>query len=103
MKIRDTINPGHYRDGEIECIDAMESCSTHDEFVGYLRLNAMKYIWRMGRKTDDVGEEVEKSIWYLRKLLTFLEDESNVGNKENNGDVSYEFRAGQEVRIKKYD
>jgi hypothetical protein len=55
----------------------------------------MKYIWRMGRKTDDVGEEVEKSIWYLRKLLTFLESERNVGNKENNGDVSYEFRAGQ--------
>ena len=100
MKIRDTINPGHYKDGEIECIDAMESCSTHDEFVGYLRLNAMKYIWRMGRKTDDVGEEVEKSIWYLRKLLTFLESERNVENIDE--EASYEFRVGEEVKIKKY-
>ena len=100
MKIRDTINPGHYKDGEIECIDAMEACSTHDEFVGYLRLNAMKYIWRMGRKTDDVGEEVEKSIWYLRKLLTFLESERNVENIDE--EASYEFRVGEEVKIKKY-
>ena len=100
MRIRDTINPDHYRDGEIECIDAMESCSTHDEFVGYLRLNAMKYIWRMGRKTDDVGEEVEKSIWYLRKLLTFLESERNVENTDE--EASYEFRVGEEVKIKKY-
>jgi hypothetical protein len=102
LKIRDTINPGHYKDGEIECIEAMESCSTHEEFVGYLRLNAMKYIWRMGRKTDDVGEEVEKSLWYLRKLLTFLESERNVENIDE--EASYEFRVEEEkIRIKKYD
>jgi hypothetical protein len=102
LKIRDTINPGHYKDGEIECIDAMEACSTRDEFVGYLRLNAMKYIWRMGRKTDDVGEEVEKSLWYLRKLLTFLESERNVENIDE--EASYEFRVEEErIKIKKYD
>ena len=101
--MRDTINPDHYKNGEIECIEAMESCSTHDEFVGYLRLNAMKYIWRMGRKTDDLSEDIGKSVWYLNRLLTFLKSERNVeSNQENNGDVSYEFRAGQEVRIKKY-
>ena len=101
MKIRDTINPGHYKDGEIECIDAMEACSTHDEFVGYLRLNAMKYIWRMGRKTDDVGEEVEKAIWYLKRLTNSLE-KFNVGNTDE--EASYEFRVEEEkIKIKKYD
>tara|TARA_R110000824_G_scaffold77163_1_gene195281 strand:- start:41 stop:223 length:183 start_codon:yes stop_codon:yes gene_type:complete len=60
----------------------------------------MKYIWRMGRKTDDVGEEVEKCMWYLRKLLTFLESERNVENIDE--EASYEFRVGEEVKIKKY-
>ena len=49
--INDIINqPEHYNKGSIECIDAIESMLTHDEFVGYLRGNSLKYRWRFKYK-----------------------------------------------------
>jgi hypothetical protein len=43
----DPVNPEHYRQGGIECIDAIEAALTPEEFRGYCKGNAMKYIWRM--------------------------------------------------------
>lgn len=94
MKIRDTINPSHYKKGNIEVIDFIL-----DQNFNYLEGNIIKYVSRY--KDKNGLEDLKKAQWYLNRL-TFLESERNVGNKENNGDVSYEFRAGQEVRIKKY-
>ena len=74
---KDNINPDHYKDGDIECIDAMEACSTKEQFIGYLRLNAMKYLWRYGKKGDP-REQINKAKWYLDKLLTTTLDESNL-------------------------
>jgi len=73
---KDNINPDHYKDGEIECIDAMKSCATKEQFIGYLRLNAMKYLWRFGKKGDP-REQINKAQWYLKRLTQTL-DESNV-------------------------
>jgi len=73
---KDNINPDHYKDGEIECIDAMESCATKEQFIGYLRLNAMKYLWRFGKKGDP-REQINKAQWYLKRLTETL-DKSNV-------------------------
>ena len=73
---KDNINPDHYKDGDIECIDAMEACSTKEQFIGYLRLNAMKYLWRYGKKGDP-REQINKAQWYLDRLTTTL-NESNV-------------------------
>ena len=43
----DNINsPSHYTSGNIECIDAMQSCLSKEEFKGFLRGNIFKYIWR---------------------------------------------------------
>ena len=95
MKIRDTINPGHYKKGNIEVIDFIL-----DQNFNYLEGNIIKYVSRY--KAKNGLEDLKKAQWYLNRL-TFLEDENNVGNsEENNGDVSYEFRAGEEVKIKKY-
>lgn len=60
------VNPDHYQ-GDIECIDALRSCMSAEEFRGYCRGSALAYIWRMGRK-DATSQEADKAIWYLTWL-----------------------------------
>lgn len=61
-------HPSHYTQGEIECIDAMRAALSHEEFVGYLRANVIKYIWRFDRKGTPV-EDLRKAAWYLDRLI----------------------------------
>ena len=72
----DAINPSHYKYNGIETIDYMKAVSTEEEFKGHLRLTAIKYISRLGKK-DCPKQEIKKAIWYLNKLLEEYEAESN--------------------------
>jgi hypothetical protein len=64
----DQVNhPPHYKQGDIECIDAIESALTAEEFRGYCKGNALKYIWRERHKGQD--ESLKKAIWYLERAL----------------------------------
>lgn len=64
----DLVNqPPHYRQGDVECIDAIESALTPEEFRGYCKGNALKYIWREKHKGQD--ESLKKAIWYLNRAL----------------------------------
>jgi hypothetical protein len=56
-------NPSHYKQGKIECIEAIQSALTEEEFRGYCKGNAMKYIWRERHKGGT--ESLEKAAWYL--------------------------------------
>ena len=56
-------NPPHYKQGKIECIEAIQSALTEEEFRGYCKGNAMKYIWRERHKGGD--ESLQKAAWYL--------------------------------------
>jgi hypothetical protein len=63
----DNVNhPPHYKQGEIECIDAIKSC-LGDGFKFYLQGNAMKYLWRYEHKGKAI-EDLEKAIWYINRL-----------------------------------
>jgi hypothetical protein len=63
----DLINsPPHYRQGSIECVDAIEAALTPEEFRGYCKGNALKYIWRERHKGG--AESLLKAAWYLAKL-----------------------------------
>ena len=66
-------NPPHYNKGGIECIDAIEAMLTHEEFVGYLRGNSLKYRWRFKYKNGI--QDLEKAEWYENKLMEILKDE----------------------------
>jgi hypothetical protein len=71
-EIENNINaPAHYRQGAIECIDAIESALTPEEFRGYLKGNVIKYTWRLGHK-DDPAQEAGKMVWYGQRLQTTL-------------------------------
>ena len=73
-KPQDAINPSHYKHNGIETIDYMKAVSTKEEFKGHLRLTAIKYISRLGKK-DCPKQEIKKAIWYLNKLLEEYEAE----------------------------
>jgi len=64
--------PPHYTVGDVECIDAIEAALTHEEFRGYCKGNALKYIWRERYKGQ--GESIRKAIWYLNRLINAKRD-----------------------------
>ena len=65
-------NPEHYASGKIECIDAIESALTPEEFRGFLKGNVMKYIWRERKKSG--VESLRKAEWYQKRLIKFTTD-----------------------------
>ena len=63
------ISGNHYKDMAIQPWELMESVLTHEEFVGFLKGNIIKYSLRAGRKdgSDDAG----KAKHYMQKLEEF--------------------------------
>ena len=61
-------SPSHYTGGNIECIDAIESALTPEQFIGFCRGNAMKYLWRSGRKENTV-QDLQKAQWYTDREI----------------------------------
>lgn len=69
----DLVNsPHHYTFGGIEAIDYMKAKSTPEEFAGYLRLSALKYLSRAGHK-DETVQEYKKAAWFLNRLIKEME------------------------------
>ena len=76
---KDLVNkPPHYNKGNIECIDAIEAMLTHEEYVGYLRGNSLKYRWRFRYKNGI--QDLEKAKWYENRLMEVLNN-NNKGAK----------------------
>lgn len=61
-------HPQHYNQGNIECIDSMESAFGADEVSSFCKLNAFKYLWRAGDKINTV-EDLKKARWYIDKII----------------------------------
>jgi len=64
----DAVNsPSHYLlgDGTVECVDAIRAALSEDEYRGWCKGNAMKYIWRSNHKgTRD--QDLQKCAWFSR-------------------------------------
>jgi hypothetical protein len=60
----DAVNPDHYKVGGIQTIDYLQAKLSPEEFAGYCRGNALKYLSRAGHK-DATVQEIGKAIWYL--------------------------------------
>ena len=60
-------HPNHYNwIPEVECIDVTE----HFNFnLG----NAIKYLWRTGKKGLDWREDLEKAMWYIQREIALRE------------------------------
>jgi hypothetical protein len=64
MEEADSINPSHYK-GDIECIDAIKASMSKEAFMGNLKGNIIKYVWR---DKENKIEDLDKAIWYINKL-----------------------------------
>lgn len=65
-------NPSHYADSAIECIDAIAASMSRDAFLGYLKGNIQKYVWRYEKKAKP-AEDLKKARWYLNRLIAEME------------------------------
>lgn len=55
-------------DTTYECIKVLEAWLPPEQYKGFLRGNAIKYLCRVGKK-DETVQELKKSKWYLEKLI----------------------------------
>lgn len=69
-------NPSHYAKGGIECIDAIKDSMSAESFLGYLKGNVQKYVWRYEDKANPI-EDLEKASWYLNRLIKEKKDLQN--------------------------
>ena len=59
--------PVHYKNGNIECIDAIRAALTDEEFRGYCKGNVIKYAWR--EKYKDGNNDLLKIKKYIELYL----------------------------------
>lgn len=65
----DQVNsPSHYASGGVECIDAIKGSMSREAFLGYLKGNVQKYMWRYEKKVNP-AEDLKKARWYLERLI----------------------------------
>lgn len=75
VELEDVVNnPSHYTQGNIECIEAIKSALTPEEFRGYCKGNMIKYLWRERLKGGN--ESLAKGQWYISQLLS-MQNESD--------------------------
>lgn len=68
---KDPINPDHYKQGKVECIDALEAATVNKTGIeAVCTANVIKYLWRYEAKNGI--EDVKKAQWYLEKLIEKL-------------------------------
>jgi len=56
----------HYKDMPVQPWTVMEAVLSHEEFIGFLKGNVIKYSMRQGRK--DGTDDAAKAQHYLAKL-----------------------------------
>lgn len=61
-------HPSHYKNGNIECIEAMIDVFGKDKVAAFCELNAFKYQWRANNKGTDIQDK-KKAVWYLNKYI----------------------------------
>lgn len=72
MTARDRqVGGDHYARQQVQPWDAMEAWMPREQFIGFLRGNAIKYLARAGSK-DPAPQDYAKARHYLDKLLEVL-------------------------------
>jgi len=64
--------PDHYCTGGIECIEAIRASLSREGYLGYLKGNLEKYIWRYEKKHDNPLTDLLKAKDYLEWMIEEL-------------------------------
>jgi len=75
MSEQDLVNhPPHYTSSGIEVIDYIEDQLSDAEFIGYCKVNALKYISRAGKKKGSAEKVcLGKAAWYINRAVEFID------------------------------
>lgn len=76
----DTGDRDYYREGSIECIDAIKAALGGPGFISFLRGQVIKYNWRLASK-GNASEDSIKALWYQTRLKKELEDEVHASSR----------------------
>lgn len=69
-------HPKHYGgDTTYECIKVLKAWNTEEEFLGFCKDNAIKYLCRSGKK-DEEKQEWQKALWYIQEGIKYLEEKN---------------------------
>lgn len=69
MTMEQVKHPDHYAQGDIECIDAIRAALTPEEYRGFCKGNALKYIWRERHKGGNISlEKAEVYLDYIKQV-----------------------------------
>ena len=75
----DSVNgPKHY-DGDA-CMVAIERTLGHDGAIGFCLGNAIKYMWRAGKKDPaKEAEDKQKALWYMDRAVKIMRERGETG------------------------
>lgn len=62
------VGGSHYKDLAVQPWVVMQELLTHEEFIGYLKGNIIKYAMRQGLKDSPDGEKCKHYVQKLREL-----------------------------------
>lgn len=69
-----TDHPQRYNgDSVYECYRVLKNWVSKEEYQGFLRCTAIKYLCRLGKK-DDAVQELKKAQWYISRLIESIEE-----------------------------
>lgn len=78
-------HPAHYggADNPFETIKVLEAKLTPEEFVGFCKGNAVKYLDRakFKKKGSEEIEHYQKARWYLDRLINYMENKKNAPDR----------------------
>lgn len=67
-ELHDPVNrPSHYVAGKFECLEVIEALG-----LGFHLANALKYLWRAGKKDDEL-QDLAKAAFYINRRIAQLE------------------------------
>ena len=73
----DAVNPDHYKQGSVECIDALAAATVNlSGLDAVCTANAIKYLWRWKQKNG--VEDLKKARWYIDRLIDAASTEPDV-------------------------
>lgn len=94
MEVKENVNhPGHYGgDTTYECIKVLKAWMSEDEYKGFLKGNAIKYLCRTGKK-DDTVQDLRKAVWYIERLVESTKEKASALRKETVDELTDKFRS----------
>lgn len=89
------INPQHYRNGEVECIDAISAATVQKSGIEAVCVShVIRYLWRYEAKGGLT--DVMKASWYCDKLINVLQGQPVYAplevSKPQSGEISETLR-----------